>query len=67
MKISVVNMIKSTILARLQKDILPLQGIRKATGNPLNIGWGSKIDDAFPNRSFPVGAVHEFISADTRR
>jgi protein ImuA len=53
---------KANILAQLQKDILPLQGLKKATGNPLNIGWGS-IDSAFPNKSFPVGAVHEFISS----
>jgi len=53
---------KSTILAQLQRDILPLQGLKKANGTPLNIGWGS-IDSSFPNKSFPVGSVHEFISA----
>jgi protein ImuA len=53
---------KSSILAQLQRDILPLQGLKKANGNPLNIGWGS-IDLSFPDKTFPVGAVHEFISA----
>src|SRR5688572_5770623 len=52
---------KATILAQLQKDILSLNGIKKVRGIPLNIGWGP-IDAAFPNNSFPVGAVHEFIS-----
>jgi protein ImuA len=53
---------KSTILARLQREILPLQGLKRSTGTPLNIGWGP-IDLSFPGKSFPVGAVHEFISA----
>jgi protein ImuA len=53
---------KSNILAQLQRDILPLQGLKKASGTPLKIGWGS-IDQAFPNKSFPVGAIHEFISS----
>jgi protein ImuA len=51
---------KSHILARLQKDILTLQGFKKAGAGSVNIGWG-KIDEAFPNQTFPLGAVHEFL------
>ena len=55
---------KANIIARLQKDILPLQGYRPVPGGiAVDIGWGG-IDDAFPNGTFPLGAVHEFISPD---
>lgn len=53
---------KSDIIAQLQKDILPLQGVRnvlKDTG--LDAGLGP-IKNAFPGNSFPLGAIHEFIS-----
>jgi protein ImuA len=52
---------KSHIIAQLQKDILPLQGFKKAPGSAVDVGWGI-IDDSFPNRSFPTGAIHEFIN-----
>ena len=54
---------KSDIIARLQKDILPLQGFKTILNNTVtDVGLGA-INDAFPNASFPLGAVHEFISA----
>jgi protein ImuA len=49
------------IIARLRRDLLPLQGFKPVSqgwDNP--IGWGP-VDDAFPNREFPLGAVHEFL------
>ncbi|MGZ8540864.1 MAG: ImuA family protein [Chitinophagaceae bacterium] len=52
---------KENIIARLKKDILPLQGFKPAlTGAPLDLGFGS-ISDAFPNSEFPLGVVHEFL------
>jgi protein ImuA len=55
---------KSAILAKLQKEILPLQGIKlPANGNRMNTGLGT-LENAFPNSCFPVGAVHEFICTD---
>lgn len=52
---------KADIIAQLQKDILPLQGLKfPATGNTVNIGLGP-IETAFPNSIFPIGAVHEFL------
>ena len=53
---------KVDIISRLQKEILPLQGLKQpANGSPLKMGLGS-MEDAFPNGSFPLGAMHEFIS-----
>lgn len=51
---------KADIIARLQRDMLLLQGIKPALpGNAIDAGLGI-IKYAFPNASFPVGAVHEF-------
>ncbi|HOZ80380.1 MAG TPA: Error-prone repair protein ImuA [Ferruginibacter sp.] len=53
---------KSDIIAQLQKDILPLQGVRNVLRNTrLDAGLGP-INNAFPGNSFPLGAIHEFIS-----
>ena len=54
---------KANIIAQLQRDILPLQGF-KQTSEKMIIGLGA-IEQAFPNNSFPLGAVHEFICPDT--
>jgi protein ImuA len=50
------------ILARLQRDILPLQGFKQAKGPGINTGIKA-INAAFPTGSFPTGAIHEFIGA----
>jgi len=53
------------IIAQLQKDILPLQGLKfQANGNTVQMGLGV-IESSFPNSTFPIGAVHEFLSAST--
>jgi len=50
---------KANIVARLQKEILLMQGFKSASpGNDMDIG---PMKQAFPNRVFPLGAVHEFI------
>jgi len=46
----------------LQNDILRLQGFRTVDNNALDLGLGPMMN-AFPNGSFPLGAVHEFLSA----
>jgi len=52
---------KADIIARLQREILPLQGYKPAAaGQPFDAGLGVVVD-AFPNASFPLGAIHEFI------
>jgi len=53
---------KSDIIAQLQRDMLPLQGVRSLLKNTgLDAGLGP-IKYAFPGNSFPLGAIHEFIS-----
>jgi len=52
---------KADILKNLQEDILRLQGLRVADNILLNEILGP-IADAFPNRSFPTGSIHEFLS-----
>lgn len=52
---------KTDIIAQLQKDILPLQGYKSSLhDHALDVGLGP-ITQAFPNKKFPLGAVHEFF------
>src|SRR5690349_2011516 len=54
---------KAAILARLQRDILPLQGYKPLTaGAGTDMGLGP-IVKAFPQASFPLAAIHEFVPA----
>lgn len=54
--------LKAHILCRLKRDILPLQGFKQlASDNELNIGF-RPIEKAFPNATFPIACMHEFIS-----
>ncbi len=56
------NTNKYEVFARLQKEILPLQGLRPILKNTaLNTALGP-LRHAFPTASFPLGAIHEFIS-----
>src|SRR5688572_31672044 len=52
---------QSNIITALKSDILRMEGLRPAT-SPIDLGLGP-ICDFFPNGSFPLGAVHEFISS----
>lgn len=47
--------------SQLQADILRLQGFKPA-GSGLGVLSLGAIDAAFPNRTFPTGAVHEVVS-----
>ena len=52
----------ANIIQQLQKEILPLQGFRTSlNANRIDIGLGI-INNAFPNKQFPLGAIHEFLS-----
>jgi protein ImuA len=54
---------KADIINRLKMDILPLEGLRMSmAGEALDAGLGP-MNRAFPQGSFPLGAVHEFISS----
>lgn len=53
---------KNDLLQQLQKEILSLQGLKAVSGQSrLHTGLGP-LETAFPNHTFPTGAVHEFIS-----
>src|SRR4030095_6214086 len=55
---------KEDIIRQLQKDILQMQGFKRVTArDTIRINLGP-IDTAFPNGSFPLSAVHEFINKD---
>jgi protein ImuA len=53
---------KADIIAQLQKDILPLQGIGTTLKNAALDTMLGEIKNAFPHASFPLGAIHEFIT-----
>lgn len=55
---------KADMIAQLQRDILPLQGFRPALKNTTVNAVLGPIKNAFPNASFPIGAIHEFISSN---
>lgn len=52
---------KADIIAQLQREILPLQGYKSAANGVCFDGGLGPIKYAFPNGSFPLGAVHEFF------
>jgi protein ImuA len=53
---------KADIISELQREILLMQGFKPASNTVMDAGLGP-LRDAFPNSSFPVGAIHEFLSA----
>jgi protein ImuA len=52
---------KVGIFENLQTDILRMEGYKPANSGDLELGLGP-VKNAFPNSSFPLGAVHEFLS-----
>ena len=52
---------KADIMARLQREILPLQGYHAASRRLSSVDLGP-VNAAFPGGCFPVGAVHEFLA-----
>lgn len=53
---------KADIIAQLQKDILPLQGFKSILKNSALDTLLGPLANAFPNKSFPLGGMHEFIA-----
>lgn len=54
---------KADIIAQLRKEILPLEGFRYALHDADLDEKLKEITAAFPGNSFPLGVMHEFISA----
>jgi protein ImuA len=56
---------KEDIIARLKQEILTLQGSR-ANMDQFSSDFGlGPVNQAFPNKTFPLAAIHEFISHST--
>ena len=53
---------RADIVEKLQSEILRLQGYKPAHNAEVDMGLGP-IAHAFPEGSFPLGAIHEFLSA----
>jgi protein ImuA len=53
---------KADIINQLRREILPLQGFKTTADNVHPDNLPGPIKNAFPNASFPSGAVHEFLS-----
>jgi len=53
---------QANILAELRQEILLMEGFKPALSSAVNNGGLSLIKDAFPNRSFPLSVLHEFIT-----
>lgn len=51
---------KAEIRSLLQNEILSLQGFKPLSAEAYDLGLGS-ISQSFPNSTFPLAAVHEFI------
>lgn len=52
---------KADILKHLQTDILRMEGFKVLRHGSLDLGLGP-MRDSFPQGSFPVGAIHEFLT-----
>jgi protein ImuA len=53
---------RADIIAELQTDIIRLEGFKTFKSQDVDVGLGP-IKYAFPNGSFPKGAVHEFLTS----
>src|ERR1700759_3533619 len=55
------NAVRNKVIAQLERDILPLQGLKSlSTDNHINIGF-RPLENAFPYSTFPIGCTHEFL------
>jgi protein ImuA len=57
------GLVSRNIISRLERDILPLEGLKLlSSDNIINLGF-RPIENAFANAVFPVGCTHEFLSS----
>lgn len=54
---------KTDIIARLQREIMPLQGYKPRLQPAMDQGLGM-LAKAFPGQQFPLGAIHEYHCRD---
>lgn len=56
------NLAKAHIIRQLQREILPLEGVKTLPSDVrIDLGLPS-LETAFPKKRFPVGCMHEFIT-----
>jgi protein ImuA len=55
--------LQKDIVQELQKRIVAMQGSTKSCNERLSMGLGP-IEAAFPEGTFPTGAIHEFVSTE---
>ena len=53
---------KNDIIQRLQQEILSMQGLKRSVRGHRMVAGIQPIELAFPQKIFPTGAVHEFLS-----
>jgi len=53
---------KAEIIAELQASILRLEGFKTLSQGAGHVGLGPVLE-VFPNRTFPTGVIHEFVSS----
>lgn len=56
-----IHLKRSEVLAELQADILRFQGFKPSNNASADLGLGPLVH-SFPNATFPVGAIHEFVT-----
>lgn len=53
---------KADIIRQLQREILPLEGLKILPSDlQIDLGFPS-LEQSFPHQTFPVGCIHEFIN-----
>ncbi|MBW8687863.1 ImuA family protein [Chitinophaga rhizophila] len=52
---------KADIISQLQRDILRLQGFRSAQRDHSPVIDLGQVNSVFPDQTFPVGTIHEFL------
>ena len=55
---------KKALINQLQRDILLWQGFKAPASDNTGIPGLGAVEAAFPNATFPQGAIHEFINAE---
>lgn len=56
---------KKEVLKQLRREILAAEGLQRPTyESTIDLGL-SALEEAFPDKVFPTGCIHEFISPDT--
>jgi len=53
---------QNDLVRRLQKEVLSMQSSKRSSGSQIIQTGLPSVEAAFPNKTFPTGGVHEFLS-----